>query len=184
MGTSNRRLTAILLLLIAAICSHESSVRGWGEAPGPGNTRYRLAPNGLEQLPATEGPALAACHWFPLRGTDPLCQAAAGFEPQFLRLTYAYPALQAGAWLSFLAMVVVLLAGPPAATFTRGVVALGTLSLFLGIGLVVRGGPSAVRSLVSLPFGFGGPGLVLGAIAPVLSIAAGWLLPSLKAQSD
>jgi hypothetical protein len=178
MRTTSRRLAAIVLLLIAAICSHQASIRGWGGAPGPQTTRYTLAPNGMRQLPATGGPALVTCRWFPLRGTDPLCQAAPGEEGRFSRLTYSYPALQAGAWLSFLAMLTLLLAGTQAAGFTRGLAVLGTLAICAGIALVFAAGPGAVQALASRTFAFGGPGLVLGAIAPVLAIAAATLVPS------
>jgi hypothetical protein len=170
------RLPAILLLLAAALCSHQASTRGWGDAAGPDGTRYRLAPNGLTHL-AGDGSALAACRWFPLRGTDPLCQAAAGAESPFQRLTYAYPALQSGAWLSFLAMLVLTLAGPAAAKLCRGLATLATVATLLGVWLVL-GHISAPAALVALPFGFGGAGLVLAAIAPAASIAGGLLIPA------
>lgn len=171
------RLTAIALLLTAALCAHQASTRRWGEAFGSDSTRYRLAPNGIAHLGA-DGSALATCRWFPLHGTDPLCQAAPGAESRFQRLTYAYPALQSGAWLSFLAMLVLTLAGPQASTLIRILAGLATTACILGITLVLSGAPGGAASLVGLPFGFGGTGLVLAAIAPVVALAASLLVPS------
>ncbi len=178
MSPSFRRLSALVLLLAAAVCAHQASTRGWGEAQGPDHLHYRLAPNGLSQFPDSGNAAAVSCRWFPLRGTDQLCQAAPGQESRFTRLTYAYPALQAGAWLSFLATVIILLAGPPAASFTRTVVALAAIVSVLGAGFVLSGAPAAVGALAGLPFAFGGPGLVLGILAPVLAAFGGWLTPT------
>jgi hypothetical protein len=180
---SNRRLAAILLLLAAAFCSHRASTLTWGEAQAPQQIRYRLAANGMAKLAGPGDTLLDTCHWFPLRGTDPLCQAAPGQERRFTRLTYAYPALQAGAWLSFLATVVLLLAGPPAATFTRAVVALATIATVLGSVLVVADAPAAVLVLGELPFSYGGPGPLLGGLAPLLATTGGWLVPGLPTRT-
>jgi hypothetical protein len=167
----------LLLLLAAALCSHQGSTLGWGDGLGPDGTRFRLAPNGISHL-ATDGSPLDTCHWFPLHGTDPLCQAAPGAEPRYQQLTYAYPALQGGAWLSFLAMLVTTLAGTQAATLTRVLAALATVSAAGGILLVLSSAPSAAAALASLPFGFGGPGVVLAVLGAVAALAATLLIPS------
>ena len=171
------RLAALLLLLTAALCGHQASTRGWGEGLGSDGTRFRLSPNGISHR-AADGSALASCRWFPLHGTDPLCQAAPGAESRFQRLTYAYPALQGGAWLSFLAMLILTLAGPQASTLIRSLTVLGTLATILGTLLVFGGAPSAVAALAGLRFGFGGPGLIMGLGAAVAAAAAVFLIPS------
>ncbi len=182
MSPSSTRLSAILLLLTAALCAHQASTRSWGDATGADSTRYRLAPNGITHL-ATDGSTLATCRWFPLQGTDPLCQAAAGAEPRFQRLTYAYPALQSGAWLSFLAMLVLTLAGPQASRLTRVLTALATVAFLLGIVLVFSAVPAGAAALAGLSFGFGGTGLILAFVAPVAAVAAGLLIPSAPARA-
>jgi hypothetical protein len=175
-------LTAIVLLLTAALCAHQASTRGWGDALGADSTLYRLAPNGIVHL-AADGSTLESCRWFPLHGTNPLCQAASGAEHRFQRLTYAYPALQSGAWLSFLAMLVLTLAGPQASRLTRTLAFLATLGSLLGIALVVSGAPTGAAALAGLSFKFGGTGLVLAVIAPVGALAAGLLVPSTRARA-
>lgn len=177
MASSSRRLTAIALLLLAAISAHRASVLGWGDAAAPDGTRYRLAPNGLVHLPTGPGAPLSACRWFPLRGTDPLCQATSGAAPRFTRLTYAYPTLQAGAWLSFLGMMILVLAGPPANTLIRITVGLGVAALLGGIALMLDGAPSSVQALAPLAFRYGGTGLTLGVAAPVLALLAALCIP-------
>ena len=177
MRPATMRLAALLLLLTASLCSHQASTRGWGEGLGSDGTRYRLSPNGISHL-TPDGSALARCRWFPLHGTDPLCQAAPGAESRYQRLTYAYPALQGGAWLSFLAMLVLTLAGPQASILIRSLAIFGTLTAILGTLLVLGSAPSAVAVLMGLSFGFGGPGLVMGLIAPVAAATAALLIPS------
>jgi len=182
MSPAVRRLSAIALLLTAALCAHQASTRGWGSALGPDSTRYRLAPNGIAHL-AADGSTLATCRWFPLHGADPLCQAASGAEPRFQRLTYAYPALQSGAWLSFLAMLVLALAGPQASRLIRTLAALATGASMLGILLVLSGAPAGAAALVGLSFGFGGTGLILAIVAPIAALAAGLLIPATAARA-
>lgn len=177
MSPATIRLPALLLLLTAALCSHQASTRGWGEGLASDGVRVVLSPNGISHRTA-DGSALASCRWFPLHGTDPLCQAAAGSESRLQRLTYAYPALQAGAWLSFLAMLILMLAGPQASTLIRSLIFLGTLATILGTLLVFGSAPSAVAALAGLKFGFGGPGLVMGLVATGAAAAAAFLIPS------
>jgi hypothetical protein len=177
MSPSIARLTAIVLLLIAALSAHQASTRGWGDALGADSTRYRLAPNGIAHL-AADGSSLASCRWFPLHGTDPLCQAAPGSEPRFQRLTFAYPSLQFGAWMAFLAMLVLTLAGPQASRLIRTLAVLAVAASTLGIALVLSGAPAGAAALSGLSFGFGGTGLVLAVIAPVVALAGGLLIPS------
>lgn len=174
MRPSVTRLSAILLLLTAALCSHQASTRRWGDAVGPEGARLRLAPNGISRV-AADGSLLASCRWFPLHGNDPLCQAASGGESRFQRLTYAYPALQTGAWLSFLAMIVLTLAGPQASGLTRTLAALAAAATTLGILLVVSSAPAAA-ALAGLRFGLGGPGLFLAVAAPAADLAGGLLI--------
>jgi hypothetical protein len=177
MSPATIRLPALLLLLTAALCSHQASTRAWGEGLGTDGTRFRLFPNGISHR-AADGSALASCRWFPLHGTDPLCQAAAGAESRFQRLTYAYPSLQGGAWLSFLAMLILTLAGPQASTLIRSLTAIGTLATILGTLLVFGSAPTAVAALAGLTFRFGGPGLVMGLVSAAAAAAAALLIPS------
>lgn len=182
MSPSIARLAAIVLLLTAALCAHQASTRGWGDAFGADSTRYRLAPNGIAHL-AADGTSLATCRWFPLHGSDPLCRAASGAEPRYQRLTYAYPALQFGAWMAFLAMLVLTLAGPQASRLVRTLAVLAVASSLLGIALVLSGAPAGAAALSGLSFGFGGTGLTLAVIASVVAFAGGLLIPSTPARA-
>ncbi len=176
------RIAAIVLLLIAALCAHQASTRGWGEASGADATRYRLAPNGISHL-AADGTSLATCRWFPLHGTDPLCQAAPDAAPRYQRLTYAYPTLQFGAWMAFLAMLVLTLAGPQASRLIRILAGLSVAATALGLGLVLSGAPAGSAALSQLSFGFGGIGLILAVIAPVVGLVGGLLVPTTAARA-
>lgn len=176
------RIAAIVLLLIAALCAHQASTRAWGEGLGTDATRYRLAPNGISHL-APDGSSLASCRWFPLHGNDPLCQAAPGAESGYQRLTYAYPALQFGAWMAFLAMLVLTLAGPQASRLIRILAGLAVAATLLGLALVLSGAPAGSAVLSQLSFGFGGIGLVLAAMAPVAALAGGVLVPTSAARA-